>query len=213
MNTDKKITYTILIFILSLCFTHCKAFNGDNPQSLFDLVFADGGKRNPKVIFKKEVNLDLTPENEFVYIIRNGNEEILIVLDQKQKNLLFKKVFTLLNIGPILYDSQKKKWTASSSEMQPDALYIIKNLLFTRISNDTYDSIFLEILSEEPPLVLFSIPLVFRNYNLVFDGFGLFKDSKLLKELNRIPLTYIPEKNGVQVLSAKPVFDKFYSLE
>ena len=213
MNTDKKITYTILIFILSLCFTHCKAFNGDNPQSLFDLVFADGGKRNPKVIFKKEVNLDLTPENEFVYIIRNGNEEILAVLDQKQKNLLFKKVFTLLNIGPILYDSQKKKWTASSSEMQPDALYIIKSLLFTRISNDTYDSIFLEILSEEPPFDLFSVPLVFRNYNLVFDGFGLFKDSKLLKELNRIPLTYIPEKNGVQVLSAKPVFDKFYSLE
>lgn len=213
MNTDKKITYTILIFILSLCFTHCKAFNGDNPQSLFDLVFAEGGKRNPKVIFKKEVNIDLTPENEFVYIIRNGNEEILTVFDQKQKNLLFKKVFTLLNIGPILYDSQKKKWTASSSEMQPDALYIIKSLLFTRISNDSFDSIFLEILSEEPPLDLFSVPLVFRNYNLVFDGFELFKDSKLLKELNRIPITYIPEKNGIQVLSAKPVFDKFYSLE
>lgn len=213
MNTDKKIPYTILIFILSLCFTHCKAFNGDNPQSLFDLVFAEGGKRNPKVIFKKEVNIDLTPENEFVYIIRNGNEEILTVFDQKQKNLLFKKVFTLLNIGPILYDSQKKKWTASSSEMQPDALYIIKSLLFTRISNDSFDSIFLEILSEEPPLDLFSVPLVFRNYNLVFDGFELFKDSKLLKELNRIPITYIPEKNGIQVLSAKPVFDKFYSLE
>jgi len=213
MNTYKKIPYTILIFILSLYTTHCKAFNSDNSQSLFELVFADGGKRNPKVIFKKEVNIDLTPENEFVYIIRNGNEEILAVFDQKQKNLLFKKVFTLLNIGPILYDSQKKKWTASSSEMQPDALYIIKSLLFTRLSNDSFDSIFLEILSEEPPLDLFSVPLVFRNYNLVFDGFALFKESKLLKELNRIPITYIPEKNGIQVLSAKPVFDKFYSLE
>ena len=97
--------------------------------------------------------------------------------------------------------------------MKPDALYIIKNLLFTRLGNDSYDSIFLEILSEEPPLDLFSVPLVFRNYNLVFDGFTLFKETKLLKELNRIPVSYIPERNGMRVLSTKPTFDKFYNFE
>lgn len=210
-----------LFYLLSLCIgllsivvlVNCNSFSKDNPQKVFELVFTDGIKRNPKIVFQKEVNLDLTPEEEFVYIIRNGNEEILVVLNETKKDILFKKVFTLLNIGPIVYDPNKNKWVASPAEMKQGSLYIIKSLLFTRLANDMYDSIFLEILSEEPPLDLFSVPLVFRNYNLVFDGFTLFKDTKLLKELNRIPVSYIPERNGMRVLSTKPSFDKFYGLE
>ena len=198
MKSNNRLTFVLLAFIILICVAFlqiCSSINQDNPQALFEIVFAEGGKRNPKIVFKKEVNLDLTPEKEFVYIIRNGNEEIFVVLNETKRNILFKKVFTLLNIGPIVYDSEKKKWVASPFEMKPDALYIIKNLLFTRLGNDSYDSIFLEILSEEPPLDLFSVPLVFRNYNLVFDGFTLFKETKLLKELNRIPVSYIPERN------------------
>ena len=180
---------------------------------MFGLLFTDGGKRNPKIVFQKEVNLDLTQENEFFYIVRNGNEEILVVLDNTKKTVLFKQVFALLNIGPIVYDPAKNKWIASSAEMKPDSLYIIKSLLFTRLVGDSYDSIFLEVLSEEPPLELFSVPLIYKNYKLVLDGFTLFKETKLLKELNRIPVSYIPDKKGIHVLSAKPAFDKFYSLE
>ncbi|MBP9162162.1 MAG: hypothetical protein KBF99_03225, partial [Leptospiraceae bacterium] len=101
----------------------------------------------------------------------------------------------------------------SSAEMKPDSLYIIKSLLFTRLVGDSYDSIFLEVLSEEPPLELFSVPLIYKNYKLVLDGFTLFKETQLLKELNRVPVSYIPDKKGIRVLSTKPAFDKFYSLE
>ncbi len=211
IKRNKRMYYLSLIVFIFL--TSCNLFNKDNSQELFEILFADGGKRNPKILFQKEANLDLTPENEFFYIVRNGNEEILAVFDNTKKNLLFKKVFALLNIGPIVYDTGKNKWVASSAEMKPDSLYIIKSLLFTRLANDSFDSIFLEVLSEEPPLELFSIPLVYKNYKLIFDGFSLFKETKLLKDLNRIPISYIPDKNGIQVLSAKPVFDKFYSLE
>lgn len=204
--------FSTLIFIL-LLLSSCSAFNKDNSQDLFPILFADGGKRNPKIIFQKEVNLDLTPENEYFYIVRNGNEEILAVFDNTRKILLFKKVFSLLNIGPIVYNTEKSKWVASPAEMKPDSLYIIKSLLFTRLAGDSFDSIFLEVLSEEPPLELFSIPLVYKNYKLVFDGFSLFKETNLLKELNRIPISYIPDKKGIRVLSTKPVFDKFYNLE
>jgi hypothetical protein len=119
------------------------------------MLFADGGKRVPKIVFQKEVNLDLTPDTEFFYIIRNGNEEIVAVLDHKKKNLLFKNVFSLLNIGPIVYDPAKNKWIASSAEMKPESLYIIKSLLFTRLEGDSFDSIFLEVLSEELAIHLF----------------------------------------------------------
>jgi hypothetical protein len=112
-----------------------------------------------------------------------------------------------------VYNTEKSKWVASPAEMKPDSLYIIKSLLFTRLAGDSFDSIFLEVLSEEPPLELFSIPLVYKNYKLVFDGFSLFKETNLLKELNRIPISYIPDKKGIRVLSTKPVFDKFYNLE
>ncbi|HMV43591.1 MAG TPA: hypothetical protein PKD50_13705, partial [Leptospiraceae bacterium] len=101
---------------------------------------------------------------------------------------------------------------ATSQPMEADALYVVKSLLFMRLGNDSFDSIFIETLSEEPPLDLFSIPMVYRNYQLIFDGFSLFKDSKLLKELNRIPISYDQEKNGIRVLSDKPAFDQFYSL-
>lgn len=203
-----KAFFLAIVFLLG-----CNFFTKDNEKELFEIVFADGGKRVPRIVFQKEVNLDLTPETEFFFVIRNGNEEIVAVLDHTKKNLLFKNVFSLLNIGPIVYDPTKSKWIASSAEMKPDSLYIIKSLLFTRLSGDSFDSIFLEVLSEEPPLELFSVPLVYKNYKLIFDGFSLFKETKLLKELNRIPISYMPDKKGMQVLSAKPVFDKFYSLE
>ncbi len=208
-NNLMKYFNTLLFILLS----SCNAFNKDNSQDLFPILFADGGKRNPKIIFQKEVNLDLTSENEYFYIVRNGNEEILAVFDNTKKVLLFKKVFSLLNIGPIVYDSEKKKWVASPAEMKTDSLYIIKSLLFTRLAGDSFDSIFLEVLSEEPPLELFSIPLVYKNYKLVFDGFSLFKETNLLRELNRIPISYIPDKKGIQVLSTTPVFNKSYNLE
>ena len=215
LHSVKKRNKPMKVFLTLVCLLlfSCNPFNKDNPQELFGLLFTDGGKRNPKIVFQKEVNLDLTQENEFFYIIRNGNEEILVVLDHTKKTLLFKQVFTLLNIGPIVYDPAKNKWIASSAEMKPDSLYIIKSLLFTRLVGDSYDSIFLEVLSEEPPLELFSVPLIYKNYKLVLDGFTLFKETQLLKELNRVPVSYIPDKKGIRVLSTKPAFDKFYSLE
>ncbi len=215
LHSVKKRNKPMKVFLTLVCLLlfSCNPFNKDNPQELFGLLFTDGGKRNPKIVFQKEVNLDLTQENEFFYIVRNGNEEILVVLDNTKKTVLFKQVFALLNIGPIVYDPAKNKWIASSAEMKTDSLYIIKSLLFTRLVGDSYDSIFLEVLSEEPPLELFSVPLIYKNYKLVLDGFTLFKETKLLKELNRIPVYYIPDKKGIHVLSAKPAFDKFYSLE
>ena len=215
LHSVKKRNKPMKVFLTLVCLLlfSCNPFNKDNPQELFGLLFTDGGKRNPKIVFQKEVNLDLTQENEFFYIVRNGNEEILVVLDNTKKTVLFKQVFALLNIGPIVYDPAKNKWIASSAEMKTDSLYIIKSLLFTRLVGDSYDSIFLEVLSEEPPLELFSVPLIYKNYKLVLDGFTLFKETKLLKELNRIPVSYIPDKKGIHVLSAKPAVDKFYSLE
>ena len=112
MKSNNRLTFVLLAFIILICVAFlqiCSSINQDNPQALFEIVFAEGGKRNPKIVFKKEVNLDLTPEKEFVYIIRNGNEEIFVVLNETKRNILFKKVFTLLNIGPIVYDSEKKK--------------------------------------------------------------------------------------------------------
>lgn len=201
----------LLAFLFLIFFLYCNS-KKENTEEIFQNVFAEGGRKNPKILFRKEVNLDLTPENEYFYVIRNGNEEIVVVMDNTRKNLLFKKIFTLLNIGPLLYDEQKKKWIATSQPMEADALYVVKSLLFMRLGNDSFDSIFIETLSEEPPLDLFSIPMVYRNYQLIFDGFSLFKDSKLLKELNRIPISYDQEKNGIRVLSDKPAFDQFYSL-
>lgn len=205
------ISRIILYCIFVICLSHCK-FKDDNSERIFNLIFIDGGKRNPKIVFTREANLDLTPDTEFFYVVRNGNEEIVAVFDHEHKNLLFKKVFTLLNIGPILYNAQKKKWEASADPMETDALYIIKSLLFIKLGNDPFNSVFIETLSEEPPLELFSVPMVYRNFQLIFDGFSLFKDSKLLKELNRIPISYDPEKNGIRVLSDKPYFDQFYVL-
>ncbi len=215
LHSVKKRNKPMKFFLTAICILlfSCNPFNKDNPQDLFGLIFTDGGKKSPRIVFQKEVNLDLTQENEFFYIVRNGNEEILVVLDHTKKTLLFKQVFALLNIGPIVYDPAKNKWIASSAEMKPDSLYIIKSLLFTRLTGDSYDSIFLEVLSEEPPLELFSVPLIYKNHKLVLDGFTLFKETKLLKELNRIPVSYIPDKKGIHVLSTKPAFDKFYSLE
>ncbi|HMV43356.1 MAG TPA: hypothetical protein PKD50_12520, partial [Leptospiraceae bacterium] len=102
----------LLAFLFLIFFLYCNS-KKENTEEIFQNVFAEGGRKNPKILFRKEVNLDLTPENEYFYVIRNGNEEIVVVMDNTRKNLLFKKIFTLLNIGPLLYDEQKKKWIAT----------------------------------------------------------------------------------------------------
>jgi hypothetical protein len=93
--------------------------------------------------------------------------------------LLHKQIFLMPHYGPYSYSEAQKKWQPEK-QIEPFQTHIIRKIQFYRIPPDTFYSIFLEILSEEPPLPLFSVPIVFREGVKIWDGIEELKEKKFL---------------------------------
>ncbi|EMF44051.1 hypothetical protein LEP1GSC148_2802 [Leptospira interrogans serovar Canicola str. LT1962] len=162
-------------------------------SKIIELLFSADEKKNPDVLFKKVGNLDDDPELESFSLVRNGTEEVLGIF-KKQKGewyLLGKFSFSLLNIGPLHYDVSKSSWLPGESDSQKkEAGFIVKRILMDELPGDRFNSLFLEVLSEEPPLGLFSVPYVIRKGHKILDGLMTLKDHEFLIKSKRIDFEY-----------------------
>lgn len=162
-------------------------------SKIIELLFSADEKKNPDVLLKKAGNLDEDPELESFSLVRNGTEEVLGIF-KKQKgewHLLGKFSFSLLNIGPLHYDVSKSSWLPGEPDSQKkEAGFIVKRILMDELPGDGFNSLFLEVLSEEPPLGLFSVPYVIRKDHKILDGLMALKDHEFLIKSKRIDFEY-----------------------
>ncbi|ASP42960.1 hypothetical protein AMR47_03740 [Leptospira interrogans] len=167
-------------------------------SKIIELLFSADEKKNPDVLFKKVGNLDDDPELESFSLVRNGTEEVLGIF-KKQKGewyLLGKFSFSLLNIGPLHYDVSKSSWLPGESDSQKkEAGFIVKRILMDELPGDRFNSLFLEVLSEEPPLGLFTVPYVIRKGHKILDGLMTLKDHEFLIKSKRIDFEYNKTEN------------------
>lgn len=142
---------------------------------LFKHIFEFESKQNPKIIFEKKL------KNEKLFLIQNGTSEILAIQENDLffPKLKFQKTFLLQEIGSYSYSKEKLKWVSSSSENSS----IIKNIQ-AGFFNTEY--IFFEFLSNEPPMELFSVPMILKNNQIYFNGLNQFKENPELIKTNRI---------------------------
>jgi hypothetical protein len=174
-------------------------------------VFQNETRLNPKILLERKINLDEDLEEEFFYILRNGNEEVISIFkkNKSEYDLVFKKNFSLINIGAYSYDDKKNKWTANqNSNSDSNSLFIIKSLVFFTVKGKNYNAFAIEVLSEEPPFELFSIPLIYNDYKLILDGFEIFKESELLKQKNRIPFELDSKESILKIKSDNPKWNQ-----
>ncbi len=146
---------------------------------LFNNIFENEIKLNPKII------QEVTMFHEKLFLIQNGTSEILAIQENSflLPKILFKKIFLLQEIGSYSYSKEKLKWIISSNEKTS----IVKNINTIK-NNDEY--IFFEFLSNEPPLELFSVPMILKNNKIYFNGLDYFKEHPELIKTNRIYSIY-----------------------
>ncbi|PJZ71571.1 hypothetical protein CH373_01335 [Leptospira perolatii] len=178
-------------------------------SNIISLVIDSTQEKNPDVILKKVGNLDEDPDLECFALVRNGTEEILSVL-KKEKNgdwkLVSKNTFSLLNIGPLAYNPKTSSWQADDSKPQKEAGYIVKRILMEELPGDEFNSLFLEVLSEEPPLGLFSVPFVIRKGVKILDGLSILKDHEYLAKSKRGDFNYNKEEKNITIFPSSRTY-------
>ncbi|AXR67735.1 LIC13341 family surface-exposed protein [Leptospira mayottensis] len=167
---------------------------------IVELLFSSADQKNPNVLLKKVGNLDEDQELESFSLVRNGTEEVLGIFKKKEGEwfLLRKFSFSLLNIGPLHYDSSKSSWLPSDSGKK-EAGFVVKRILMEELPGDGFNSLFLEVLSEEPPLGLFSVPYVIRKGQKILDGLLSLKDHEFLIKSKRIDFDYNKTEKNITI--------------
>ncbi|TGL34510.1 hypothetical protein EHQ52_08365 [Leptospira koniambonensis] len=191
------------VLILFSVFILLIACNSKTPSDskIISLTIPESEEKSPDVVLKKLGNLDEDPDLEVFSLVRNGTEEILAVFKKQNGEwaLQSKIGFNLLNIGPFIHDPKTSSWKAGEDENAKESGYVIKRILMEELPGDSFNSLFLEVLSEEPPLGLFSVPYVIRKGEKILDGLASLKDHQFLAKSKRIDFSYNKEEKNLTI--------------
>ncbi len=193
--------FWIFIGSVLIISTNCSSKDGPSDSYAINAVLGDTVRHSPEVVFSRKINLDELPDFEYLVLVRNGNDEILSTFKYQNTGewvCIWKKSFSLMNAGPFEYNSKDKKWISSNSNFSNDG-FIIKNVLAVELAGDHYNSIFFELMSEEPPMGLFSVPMGYRKGIKILDGLQLFKDHPKVKSVKRVDFSYKKEDKSIIV--------------
>ncbi|TGK07287.1 hypothetical protein EHO59_04040 [Leptospira semungkisensis] len=191
------------VFISVLFIGILTACNSKTPSDskIISLTIPPSEEKSPDVVLKKLGNLDEDPALESFALVRNGTEEILAVFKKKDDEwaLQSKIQFNLLNIGPFHYDNKSSSWKPGEDEKSEKAGYVVKRILMEELPGDSFNSLFLEVLSEEPPIGLFSVPYVLRKGEKILNGLAVLKDHQFLPKSKRIDFSYNKEEKNLTI--------------
>ncbi|MFB5650869.1 hypothetical protein ACE5IS_09510 [Leptospira wolffii] len=177
-------------------------------SKIISLTIPPTEEKSPDVILKKLGNLDEDPALEVFALVRNGTEEILAVFKKENGEWALKNKinFGLLNIGPFAYDPKASAWKPGEDEKSKEAGYVVKRILMEELPGEDFNSLFLEVLSEEPPLGLFSVPFVIRKGEKIFDGLAALKDHPYLVKSKRTDFAYNKEEKNLTIFPSNRTY-------
>lgn len=160
----------------------------------------------PKQIYYKEALLDFSKMISTIYIFRDKNEELLALV--KNNTVIFQQSYVLLNYGGYRYNIQTKEFEPTNI-LDSNQGMIISDITYHKIGNDDFYSLFFSILSEEPPIGLFKVPMIYRNGIKIFDGLNTLKEEDFLRNWKTVSYRF---ENGNQFLVISPggEYLKFY---
>ncbi|XDD50123.1 hypothetical protein AB3N59_17450 [Leptospira sp. WS92.C1] len=203
MNPSSLHLLKILSIVFIVWITAGCSSKTPSDSQIIELLFSSSEKKNPDVLLKKVGNLDEDPELESFSLVRNGTEEVLAVFKKVggKWTLIGKFSFSLLNIGPLYYDASKSSWLPGDGQnpQTKEAGFVVKRILMEELPGDGFNSLFLEVLSEEPPLGLFSVPYGIRKGRKVLDGLLSLKEHEFLIKTKRIDFDYNKGEKNITI--------------
>ncbi|XDD42898.1 hypothetical protein AB3N58_00600 [Leptospira sp. WS60.C2] len=165
-----------------------------------------------RILGQKQINLDETPEMETLVLFQSGQSEVLSAFRKDGSNWIFlwKLEFFLKNLGPMYHDGKQSIWVAGSisgKEKPTFAGDCLRRVVLAELPGDNFNSVFVEVLSEEPPLGLFSVPMGYRKGKKIWDGYQL-KEHEELKRTKRVEFEYSAKDKSFRIFPTNPNYSQ-----
>jgi hypothetical protein len=193
-----------LVGILFLVILHSSCIDSDQNTKVVKLLYPERDFNGiyPKLVYYKEIILNESQENSSIYIFRDKNEEMLSII--YNGTIIVRQSYILFNYGAYIYDVRKSEFVPTYL-LDTKKPLIINDIAYHKIDGDDYYSLFFTILSEEPPIGLFKVPMIYRNGIKIFDGLNLLKEEDFLRKWKT---TSFELKNKNQLFIYSPGNDK-----
>lgn len=165
-----------------------------------------------RILGQKQINLDETPEMETLVLFQSGQSEVLSAFRKEGSSwtFLWKLEFFLKNLGPMYYDGKQNVWLPGSVSGKEKPLFAgdcFRRIVLAELPGDNFNSVFVEVMSEEPPLGLFSVPMGYRKGKKIWDGFQL-KEHEELKRSKRVDFEYSAKEKSFRIFPTNPNYSQ-----
>lgn len=209
---SRKFGYLVMILTSLLIVEKCKQSDAPSSSEVAQALYGPETQKTVRVLGTKVANLDEEPDLESIVLSQSGQAEAISVYKKVNGNwaIQWKAEFNLLSLGESYYDLKSLKWQSGKiqgkekKELEGDC---IRRIVIAELAGDSFNSIFMEVLSEEPPLGLFSIPFGYRKGIKVLDGLQL-KEHEELVRTKRLEFEYSTKDKSIRIFPTSPNYSQ-----
>jgi hypothetical protein len=171
-----KFNIFILVIII---FTNCNEypFSEEMLKKLYPVRDFKGIQ--PKVIYQNSIILNPGMKQNNIYVLRDKNEEMLCILENE--TIFMTDKYVMFNYGPMQYNKNLKGFEPEPIK-DSNRPFIIQDISFKQLEGDQFNSVFISVFSEEPPIGFFLVPMIYRNGIKIFDGLNMLGEEELVKK-------------------------------
>ncbi|MDF3821159.1 hypothetical protein P3G55_14725 [Leptospira sp. 96542] len=207
--------FRILIFTFIIpifYFGSCTSKDVPDNEELKKYILTEGSEQTIRVLGSKQINLDETPDFEVLVLTQSGTSESVSAFKHAGGNwqFLWKHDFFFQNLGPMYYSAKDRRYepgTISGQEKLSFSGDCIRRIALAELPGDNFNSVFIEILAEEPPLGVFSVPMGYRKGKKIWDGFQLLEHEEL-KRSKRVDFEYNAKEKSFRIFPTNPNYSQ-----
>ncbi len=171
-----RLNYFILVFII---FTNCNEY--PLTEDLLKNLYPNRDFKGilPKIIYQKSIILNPEMKQNNFYVLRDKNEEMICIIEND--TIIMTDKYVMFNYGPMQYNKNLKDYEPEIIK-DSNRPFIIQEISFKQLEGDQFNSVFISVFSEEPPLGFFLVPMIYRNGIKIFDGLNMLGEEELVKK-------------------------------
>jgi hypothetical protein len=202
----------LAIFGLWQSSSFCKQSDAPSASEVAKALYGMETEKTVRILGSKVINLDEEPDLESIVLSQSGQSEAISVYKKLGGNWTFqwKQEFNLLSLGESYYDLKKRSWESGSAQGKEKKTLegdCIRRIVLSELAGDSFNSVFIEVLVDEPPLGIFSIPFGYRKGKKVLDGFQL-KEHEELVRTKRLDFEYSAKDKSIRIFPSSPNYSQ-----
>lgn len=212
MNLSNRFLFPVTFLFALVSFVSCSQKELPSDLEIREAVYGKDSGQSVRVLGQKQINLDESPEMETLVLFQSGTSEVLAAFRKEGTSwtFLWKLEYFLQNLGPMFYDAKLNSWVSGSAPGKEKSTFAgdcLRRIVVAELPGDNFNSVFIEVLAEEPPLGLFSVPMGYRKGKKIWDGFQL-KEHEELKRSKRVDFEYSAKDKSFRIFPSNPNYSQ-----